>query len=79
MWVIRLLVIGLGLFLLKVLWDMFFKKPETKQTPAERTDMVKCEQCGIHIPQDQAINYQQEDGQAIFFCGQEHKKIFLDS
>ena len=35
--------------------------------------MRKCEQCGVHVPADQAIVHQ-----GHYFCCEAHKKDFID-
>lgn len=47
-----------------------------KQTPQQdktitAEDMVRCAQCGVHLPKGESV---QADGQ--FFCGAEHRDAY---
>lgn len=36
--------------------------------------MRKCKKCGVHLPEQEAVNYQ-----TLYFCSEEHKKQYLES
>jgi uncharacterized protein len=68
---IRLIVIGLIIWLL---YRMFYRllnkpKPQNKvKQQAPSRDMVRCAHCGIHIPRDEAIEHRGET-----YCSPEHR------
>lgn len=69
---IRLIVIGLIIWLLYRAFQRMLSKPDTgqKSSPEEKTShrMVKCAHCGIHIPQDEALKRDEHD-----YCSPEHR------
>jgi uncharacterized protein len=42
-----------------------------KRSEPEVLDMVRCKQCGLHLPQIDAVV-----GKSGFFCCKEHQKLF---
>ena len=65
------------------LWAMvrnYLRKQESlrkKQTPAQPASpalIVKCRQCGLHLPQPEAVS-----GNDQWFCGDEHRRQWLAS
>lgn len=51
------------------LWRRYFSKP-AKRSSAPRDEpprMVRCEQCGVHVPEAQAL---QQEGH--WYCSQDH-------
>lgn len=42
----------------------------TKTTPD--TTMKRCAECGVHLPEQEALSYQ-----TLHFCCNEHKKLYL--
>ena len=68
---IRVLIIGLLAWLVYRMIRKAFSKPRA-QGPREpqrlSTKMVRCEQCGIHVPQDEAV-----PGDGRYFCSAEHR------
>lgn len=72
---IRVLIVVLALWL--VYRFIFHRKPKQLQHDAKTTNdpaMVKCEQCEIHLPQDDAIT---SDG--LWFCSAEHQLEYEQS
>ncbi len=72
---IRLIVIGLIVWLLYRLLQRILSKQSTR-TEAPRgiaRDMVKCAHCGIHIPADEALCH---DGTC--YCCMEHRNAGPD-
>lgn len=68
---IRLIVIGLIIWLLYRMFQRVMKKPAAPRREPPRgiaRDMVKCAHCGIHIPADEALC---ED--EVCFCSSEHR------
>jgi uncharacterized protein len=68
---IRLVVIGLIIWLLYRMFQRMLNKPETTQNePQEKPSgrMVKCAHCGIHIPQDEALEQDEH-----YYCSPEHR------
>ena len=64
---IRIIVIALIIYLLIQIFKRWQanKKPSIKAT--KETKMVKCKQCKLHIPENEAIKKGEN-----FFCSQEH-------
>ncbi|MFO7592874.1 MAG: PP0621 family protein [Pseudomonadota bacterium] len=71
---IRLIVIGLIVWLLYRMFYRLLNKPKTqekgkiKQSASSPGKMVKCAHCGIHIPAEEAL---ERDGH--FYCSPEHR------
>jgi uncharacterized protein len=64
-----IIAIVLGILILKQLYGSR-KKTDNRKIP-QTTAMVRCEQCGVHIPRDEA---QIADGK--YFCSDEHRKLY---
>ncbi len=72
---IRVLIFILALWL--IYRFIFHRKPKQLQhdaTKASDATMVKCEQCEIHVPRDDAIS---SDG--LWFCSADHQLAFEQS
>jgi uncharacterized protein len=68
---IRLVVIGLIIWLLYRMFQRMLNKPETTQNESQERPsrrMVKCAHCGIHIPQDEALEQDEH-----YYCSPEHR------
>ena len=63
-----IIAIVLGLLILKQLYGSRKKTENRKIPPATAT--VRCEQCGVHIPKEEALI---ADGK--YFCSDEHRKL----
>ncbi|KAB0492573.1 PP0621 family protein [Pseudomonas vancouverensis] len=50
-------------------WRKFKGQPASTQSPSERdaAPMVRCAQCGVHLPRDRALNLEQQ-----WYCSQAH-------
>ncbi len=48
-----------------------FRKNSSRQEGRAAEDMVRCAQCGVHLPKGESV---QEDG--LFFCGAEHRDAY---
>ncbi|MDX1804906.1 MAG: PP0621 family protein [Alcanivorax sp.] len=76
---IRLLIIGLLLYLAwRVVKQLLPGAPSsTSQNPSHSDDapeqMVKCMQCGVHVPASEAFSYRGQH-----FCSQEHQRQYLE-
>jgi len=64
-----LLIIALGLGIAIIRHLLTAKGNPTVQDNNPPTAMVRCEQCGVHIPKEEAF----QDNQ-LFFCSYEHRK-----
>jgi len=68
---ILLLILAVG-----VAWLILKRLAASKRTSTpkigESTQMVRCEQCGVHLAMSDAIKHQQH-----YFCSPEHKKQYL--
>lgn len=73
MGLIRLIIIVFLGWLLFRLFRHWQNRISSKPTsPGEKIDtMVKCAQCGVHVPQKSAI-----EANGHFFCCEEHKNDF---
>ena len=67
---IRLIVIGLIIWLVYRMFYRLLNKPKAQQKVKKQSprDMVKCAHCGIHIPSEEAL---ERDGH--FYCSPEHR------
>ena len=68
---IRLIVIGLIIWLLYRMFVRVLQKPASKSKKPPKgiaRDMVKCAHCGIHIPADEAL-YRDDK----CYCSPEHR------
>ena len=61
-----------------VYWIIRTRKSNKKQIiellPDASEDMVCCEHCGVHLPENESIA-----SQGIFFCSEEHRQNYLNS
>lgn len=67
MGLIRIIVIGLIIYLLFHIVKRWAANKNLSSSKLEDKQMVQCKICQLHIPEDEAL---QKDGQ--FFCSQEH-------
>lgn len=67
----RLLLIALVIGIIIVLFRRLRapKRPQDESTPAPYDQMVRCAQCGTHLPRDRAVRSQ--DGH--YYCSIEHR------
>lgn len=50
------------------LWRRFHRPPRPLDTPrADGQPMVRCAHCGVHVPQDLALQHDQQ-----WYCSQQH-------
>jgi len=72
----RLLVLAVVVFivywLLKSYRKQLLDEDEAKPRPAE--DMVRCEQCGVHLPKRESMFTEGK-----YFCSQEHHRLYAES
>ena len=64
-----LLLLALGLLLYLVFVNLFRRKPST-DLPAKAEIMVRCEHCGLHLPEHEAISQDKH-----YFCSTEHLEL----
>lgn len=69
MGLIRIIVIGLIIYLLIQIFKRWVANKNSSTSKLEEKKMVQCQVCQLHIPEEEAL---QKDGQ--FFCSQEHLK-----
>lgn len=67
-----IIAIGAGFWILKHLLSSSRKKTPTNNNE-QTTAMVRCEHCGLHIPQHEAIRHKNK-----FYCSDEHRKLHQD-
>lgn len=67
MGLIRIIVIALIVYLLIQIFKRWAANKSSTSEKLEEKQMVQCEICSLHIPEDEAL---QRDGK--FFCSQEH-------
>lgn len=65
-----LLIIAIFIGFLIVKQMMASRRQSTDKKLPESTHMVRCEQCGVHLPKNEALL---ADGK--FFCSDEHRKL----
>lgn len=69
----RLIIIGLVIWLLYRLYQRWLSHKSTatqQKGQANIENMVRCEVCGLHVPQGSAV---QKDGH--YYCSEEHRRI----
>ena len=65
MQILVLLAIGL---LLYIIIDRLWQQAKNAPPPPKKMEkMVRCEHCGLHVPEQEAIQYHQQ-----YFCSVEH-------
>lgn len=71
---VKLLLLALGVWLIYTLLRKYgasVSRDEQAPPPAPaQEDMVRCAQCGVHLPKSEAILSQDE-----FFCSDEHRRL----
>ncbi|MGM0595051.1 MAG: PP0621 family protein [Pseudomonadota bacterium] len=71
MYLFRLIAIGLIVWLLYRMFRRLLDRPRPQERPPKQVDgqkMVRCAHCGIHIPQNEAL---ERDGES--YCSPEHR------
>jgi uncharacterized protein len=72
----RLLLIFLIGFIAYFLIKSYIRKlnqpPKSSADPAAAEKMVRCAQCGIHLPQADSVSAGQE-----YFCSEEHRRLHV--
>lgn len=80
MGLVRLLIwLGVGYFLWSLVRNYLRKQENLRQQrnqarPQSPTLIVKCRQCGLHLPQSEALA-----ADADWFCGDDHRRQWLKS
>jgi uncharacterized protein len=71
---VRLLVLIAVIVLAWLLWRRFLApKPQRlrrKRKPREVTRVVKCAHCGLHVPENEALQVEQD-----YYCSEEHRRL----
>lgn len=71
--ILILLAIGLLLFLVfRNLWRQIKREREQKKTQGHTESMVRCQQCGLHLLEKEAV----KSSERQFFCSTEHLEAF---
>jgi uncharacterized protein len=65
----RLIVIAIAIWLAIYMLRRLFKQPSPPSSGDIAKDMVRCAQCGLHLPKAEAIS---DQGQ--YYCCQEHRQ-----
>ena len=66
-----IIAVWLGVMILRHFYRI---KMANKVKPAIKTEnMVRCEHCGVHVPQTEARQYKQK-----WFCSNRHLQAFID-
>jgi uncharacterized protein len=65
--ILRLLLLGLLAWLAYKLIRRYLASSAPSQAEPTHGDMVQCAHCGVHIPKQEAIGYQNK-----FYCCQDH-------
>ena len=47
------------------------RPPRPPQAPPQAQDMLRCAQCGLHLPRDESL-----PGKGGVFCGEAHRSAF---
>ena len=65
----RLILLGLVIWLFFRLYQRFIKGHSSQKQETRKIDgdMVRCKHCGIHIPESEAINKDND-----YYCSQDH-------
>lgn len=78
MGLIRLLILAA---LIYIIWRFYqsLRAPRREQGPVAPASpaaepMVKCRQCGLHVPESDAFLYR-----GLGFCSQEHQRLYLQN
>lgn len=68
---VRLIIIALAIWLTLYTLRRLFKHlaPPNKATGGPPKDMVRCVQCGLHLPEAEAVS-----SQGQYYCCQEHRR-----
>ncbi len=69
----KFLVILVGGLIVYILLKKYFRNlqgPAPTAKPPLTEDMVRCAQCGVNVPQSEAIFSRGE-----YFCGDEHRQL----
>lgn len=63
-------------WILRSYWRRFALQRRGKSAPVKRgsQSLVRCDHCGVHIPEDQAIRRQERA-----FCSEEHARLGSDA
>ena len=51
----------------------YLKQPPQKSSPEPSEDMVRCAQCGVHLPKSESILTGGE-----YFCGEAHRREYAE-
>jgi len=72
---LRFLILILAIWLGVMILRYFYRKRVSSQNkPTLKTEhMVRCESCGVHVPQTDACQYGKK-----WFCSSQHMQSFID-
>ena len=45
-------------------------RPHRRSTPAKGEDMVRCVQCGVHLPRSESVM-----SENLFYCSADHRRL----
>lgn len=73
---LKLLLLAVGIWLIFTLLKKYGRSVERddRAAPPVQEDMVRCAQCGVHLPRSEA-----ELSRGEFYCSDEHRRLHQDS
>jgi len=73
MFIIRLIILVVLISAVVFVYRKLTLHKSRASTAPAPASMKKCSHCGIHLPANEAVEYQQH-----FFCSQQHKDLYLN-
>jgi uncharacterized protein len=72
----KILLLVFGLFVAYLILKSYKKKVErrARKTAVGTEDMVRCAQCGVHLPRSESLTSEQS-----FYCSADHRRIHQSS
>lgn len=68
-----LVLLAIGLLLFLIFRNLWRKTKPIQPMPTTSENMVRCEQCGLHLSPKEAIRKEK-----LYFCTQEHFEAYLN-
>lgn len=66
-----LVLLAIGLLLIVIFRNLWRRTKSTRPMPTASENMVRCEQCGLHLIPKEAIRKEK-----LYFCTQEHLEAY---
>jgi uncharacterized protein len=70
---LKLILLLIGLVIVYVIVKAFKNKldrPRGRSAPAKHEDMVRCVQCGVHLPRSESVM-----SGNLFYCSADHRRL----